>query len=156
MCQLVVPFLKIRSMYICDCKFINLFRILIKDESYKACCVWSRLYSPDRVNKIPLDRTNRSMSFSKHILSLGLRPGQKQDAVTYLLTWSHVTDRAKRPNSFTSSVPYVMCASVCSTTTAKPLDRFLRYFDCIFLFLGQTNLLYGFLNFLLLTPNKLK
>lgn len=35
------------------------------------------------VDKIPLDRTNRSMSFSKHILSLGLEPGQKQDAVTY-------------------------------------------------------------------------
>lgn len=105
MCLSVVPFLRIRSMYVCVCKFINMFRILINDGSYKACCVWSRLYSPDRVNKIPLDRTNRSMSFSKHILSLGWRPGQKQDAVTYLLTWAHVTDRAKRPNSFTSNVP---------------------------------------------------
>lgn len=105
MCQLLKPFLKIRGMYICVCKFINMFRILIKDGSYKACCAWSRLYYPDCVNKIPLDRTNRSMSFFKHILSLGLRPGQKQDAVTYLLTRAHVTDRAMRPNSSTSSVP---------------------------------------------------
>lgn len=116
---------------------MNMFRIFINDGSYKACYVRSRIYCPDPVNKIPLDRTTRSMSFSKHALSLGLRPGQKQDAVTYLLTWAHVTDRAKRPNSFTSSVPHVSCAPVCTTTAAKPLDRFWRYFACIFLFLGQ-------------------